>query len=68
MLSQVVKDELKAIVGERRYFDNEEDLLLYSYDAFMVQGKPEVALLPVSMEEVFRIESFEKYPHFVIPA
>ena len=55
MLSQVVKDELKAIVGEGRYFDNEEDLLLYSYDAFMVQGQPEAALLPVSTEEVSRI-------------
>jgi glycolate oxidase len=55
MLSQVVKDELKAIVGEGRYFDNEEDLLLYSYDAFMVQGQPEAALLPVSTEEISRI-------------
>ncbi|MBU1184279.1 MAG: FAD-binding protein [Proteobacteria bacterium] len=55
MLSQVVKDELKAIVGEGRYFDNEEDLLLYSYDAFIVQGQPEAALLPVSTEEVSRI-------------
>ncbi len=44
MLSQLVKDELKAIVGEGKYFDNEEDLLLYSYDAFIVQGKPEEAL------------------------
>jgi len=55
MLSQAVKDELKAIVGEGRYFDNEEDLLLYSYDAYMVQGQPEAALLPVSTEEVSRI-------------
>ncbi len=52
MLSQVVKDELKNIVGEGRYFDNPEDLLLYSYDAFMVPGLPEAALLPVSTEEV----------------
>ena len=55
MLSQAVKDELRAIVGEGRYFDNEEDLLLYSYDAYMVQGQPEAALLPVSTEEVSRI-------------
>ena len=38
MLTQAVKDELKAIVGEERYFDSPEDLLLYSYDAFMVRG------------------------------
>ncbi|HEY5190454.1 MAG TPA: DUF2064 domain-containing protein, partial [Candidatus Deferrimicrobium sp.] len=54
MLSQVVKDELKNIVGEGRYFDNPEDLLLYSYDAFMVPGLPEAAMLPVCTEEVSR--------------
>ncbi|MFZ4440655.1 MAG: FAD-binding oxidoreductase [Syntrophales bacterium] len=55
MLNQAVKDELRAIVGKGRYFDNPEDLLLYSYDAFMVPGLPEAALLPVSTEEVSRI-------------
>ncbi len=55
MLNQAVKDELRAIVGEGRYFDNPKDLLLYSYDAFMVPGLPEAALLPVSTEEVSRI-------------
>lgn len=65
MLNQAVKDEFRAIVGEERYFDNREDLLLYSYDAFMVQGQPEAALLPVSTEEVSRImkvASREKIP------
>jgi glycolate oxidase len=65
MLDQKVKDELKAIVGEGRYFDNEEDLLLYSYDSYTVQGMPDVALLPVSTEEVSRImkvASREKIP------
>jgi glycolate oxidase len=65
MLSKAVKDELKAIVGEGRYFDNKEDLLMYSYDAFMVKGMPEVVLLPVSTEEVSRImkvASREKIP------
>jgi len=65
MLSKTVKDELKAIVGEGRYFDNQEDLLMYSYDAFMVKAMPEVVLLPVSTEEVSRImkvASREKIP------
>ena len=65
MLGQAVKGELKAIMGEGRYFDNEEDLLLYSYDSYMVQGMPEVALLPVSTDEVSRImkvASREKIP------
>jgi len=55
MVSQSVKTELKAIAGEGRYFDNPEDLLMYSYDAFMVKGMPEVVLLPVTTEEVSRI-------------
>jgi glycolate oxidase len=65
MLSKAVKEELKAIVGGERYFDNKEDLLMYSYDAFMVKGMPEVVLLPVSTEEVSRImkvASREKIP------
>jgi glycolate oxidase len=65
MISPAVKNELKAIVVEGRYFDNPEDLLLYSYDAFMVKGMPEVVLLPVSTEEVSRImkvASREKIP------
>ena len=65
MLTKAVKGELKAIVGEGRYFDNPEDLLMYSYDAFMVKGVPEVVLLPVRTEEVSRImkvASREKIP------
>jgi glycolate dehydrogenase FAD-linked subunit len=52
-------------VGEGRYFDNKEDLLMYSYDAFMVKEVPEVVLLPVTTEEVSRImkvASREKIP------
>jgi glycolate oxidase len=55
MLTQTVKNELRSIVGDGRYFDNPEDLLLYAYDAFMVKGVPEAVLLPVSTEEVSRI-------------
>jgi len=65
MLNQAVKDELRAIVGEERVLYNREDLLLYSYDAFMVQGQPEAVLLPASTEEVSRImkvASREKIP------
>ena len=65
MVNQTFKDELKAIVGEGRYFDNKEDLLMYSYDAFMVKAVPDVVLLPVSTEEVSRImkvASREKIP------
>ena len=65
MLSRTIRDELKAMVGEGRYFDNQEDLLLYAYDAFMVKALPEVVLLPVSTEEVsgiMKVASREKIP------
>jgi glycolate oxidase len=65
MLNQTIKNELKAIVGEGRYFDNPEDLLMYSYDAFMVKGVPEAVLLPVRTEEVcqiMKVASREKIP------
>jgi glycolate oxidase len=65
MISQAIKEELRSIVGAGRYFDNPEDLLMYSFDAFMVKGMPEVVLLPVTTEEVSRImqvASREKIP------
>src|SRR3989304_34652 len=55
MLSKEVKKELKSIVGADRYLDEKEDLLIYSYDAFMVKSQPEVVLLPVTPEEVSKI-------------
>src|SRR4030042_1526053 len=65
MLSQALKEELKAIVGQSRYLDSKEDLITYSYDAFMVQGQPEVVLLPITTEEVskiMKVASREKIP------
>jgi glycolate oxidase len=55
MLSKEVKNELKGIVGVDRYLDEKEDLLIYSYDAFMVKSQPEVVLFPVTTEEVSKI-------------
>lgn len=55
MLSGAVKDELRAIVGGDRYLDEREDLLSYSYDAYMIKGMPDAVLLPVSTEEISRI-------------
>ena len=55
MLSREVKNELKGIVGADRYLDEKEDLIIYSYDAFMVRGQPEVVLFPVTTEEVSKI-------------
>jgi len=55
VLSKALRDELLGIVGEDRYFDQKEDLISYSYDAFMVEGQPEAVLLPIATEEVSRI-------------
>lgn len=65
MLNREIKKELRAIVGEGRYLDSKEDLMIYSYDAFMVQAQPEVVLLPITTEEVSKImkaASREKIP------
>ena len=55
MLSNELKSELRGIVGADRYLDEKEDLLIYSYDAFMVKGQPDVVLFPVTTEEVSKI-------------
>jgi glycolate oxidase len=55
MLTNAVKDELRAIVGADRVLDHREALISYSYDAFMVQKEPEMVLFPLSTEEVSRI-------------
>jgi glycolate oxidase len=55
MLGQTAKEELKAIVGKDRYLDSKEDLITYSYDAFMVQAQPEIVLFPIRTEEVSKI-------------
>jgi glycolate oxidase len=65
MISKEVKSELKSIVGAERYLDEKEDLMLYSYDAFMVKGQPEVVLFPITTEEVskiMRVATREKIP------
>ncbi len=65
MLSETIKDELVTIVGKDRYFDQKEDLVSYSYDAFMVEGQPEAVVFPITTEEVSKIvavASREKIP------
>jgi len=65
MLSETIKDELITIVGKDRYFDQKEDLITYSYDAFMVEGQPEAVVFPLTTEEVSKImavASREKIP------
>ena len=42
MLNETVKQNLKAIVGPARFIDAPEDLLAYSYDAFVEEKVPEL--------------------------
>ena len=53
-LEDRVREELKTIVGEDHLLDSPEDLVNYSYDAYVREFLPEAALLPSSTEEVAR--------------
>ena len=52
MLDEKIAKELRGIVGEKNYLDTPEDLMNYSYDAFVVEAKPEAVLLPLTTEQV----------------
>ncbi|GAE27103.1 glycolate dehydrogenase [Halalkalibacter wakoensis JCM 9140] len=53
MLDQNVKQKLIAIVGEDNFFDSEENLVVYSYDATPnYQAMPDAVLKPKNTSEV----------------
>jgi len=52
VLDEKITKELRKIVGEKNYLDTPEDLMSYSYDAFVSEARPEVVLLPSSTERV----------------
>ncbi|WP_312111102.1 FAD-binding oxidoreductase [Brevibacillus reuszeri] len=56
MLSESIRSELVAIVGEKNCLDRQESLVAYSYDATpMQQALPDVVVLPKSTEEVQQV-------------
>ena len=55
MLTEKIKKSLNTIVGPERLIDAPEDLLAYSYDAFVEEMIPEMVLLPESTAEVSAI-------------
>ena len=56
MLSESIRSELVAIVGEKNCLDRQEALVAYSYDATpMQQALPDVVVLPKSTEEVQQV-------------
>jgi glycolate oxidase len=48
-------DRLRSIAGEEHVLTSDMDLLLYGYDASLIRGKADVAVLPGSTDEVSRI-------------
>jgi len=56
MLSDAIKAELRAIVGEKNCLDRQEALVAYSYDATpMQQALPDAVVMPASTAEVQKV-------------
>lgn len=56
MLSDAIKAELRAIVGEKNCLDRQEALVAYSYDATpMQQALPDAVMMPASTAEVQKV-------------
>ncbi len=55
MISTILADEFRSIVGERWFLDTPEDLATYSYDGFLREFKPDGVIIPGSTDEISRI-------------
>ncbi|MGG1658154.1 FAD-linked oxidase C-terminal domain-containing protein [Brevibacillus sp. NRS-1366] len=56
MLAELIRSELRAIVGEKNCLDRQEALVAYSYDATpMQQALPDAVVMPKSTEEVQQV-------------
>lgn len=52
MLKEEISRQLKEIVGEEGYLDSPEDLVSYSYDAYLPEAVPDAVLFPRSTQQV----------------
>ena len=62
---QTLIDRLGEIVGPENVLSSQMDLMLYSYDASLAKGEPDVVVLPDSTKEVSKIMALahkEKIP------
>ena len=57
MISLKIKNQLMKIVGESRIEDKDENLICFSYDAFIKESIPDVVLFPISTAEISQIMS-----------
>ncbi|MBL7203597.1 MAG: FAD-binding protein [Desulfobacteraceae bacterium] len=65
MDTQILIDSLKEIVGAEYVLSSDMDLALYSYDASLEKGMPDVVVMPGSTEEASKIMALaykEKVP------
>jgi len=52
MISDTIKSEMRAIVGDEWFLDTPEDLITYSYDGFLPEFRPDAVIVPGDREEI----------------
>lgn len=52
MISDAIKDEIRAIVGDDWFLDTPEDLVTYSYDGFLPEFMPDAVIVPGHRDEI----------------
>lgn len=55
MLEEGISQELRQLVDPGCYLDSPEDLINYSYDAYLPEARPDAVLLPMNTEQVASI-------------
>jgi len=55
MISDLIVNELRSIVGDEWFLDTPEDLAVYSYDGFLPEFKPLGVIVPGDREEISKI-------------
>jgi len=52
MISDTIKMEMRAIVGDEWFLDTPEDLITYSYDGFLPEFRPDAVIVPGDRDEI----------------
>ncbi|MBW1780179.1 MAG: FAD-binding protein [Deltaproteobacteria bacterium] len=68
MISEVIRDAFRHIVGDEWFLDTPEDLAVYSYDGFLREFTPDAVIIPGNRDEiagVMKVANREKIP--VVP-
>jgi len=55
MISALIADELRSIVGNEWFLNTPEDLATYSYDGFLPEFMPDAIVVPGSREDISKI-------------